>query len=133
MPITPDRKNLYPPPKEWRAIRERILARAGEKCEVCGVRNGALGWRHRDGRWQESEGCCDDAGPGFRPVKIVLTIHHRDGDPTNNADENLQALCQLHHNRADGPMRARHAARTRIAKKNAPYGGGLFGEKAPAP
>jgi hypothetical protein len=37
MPIRPEDKNRYP--KNWPEIRERIKARAGDKCEWCGVPN----------------------------------------------------------------------------------------------
>lgn len=35
MPIRPERKGLYPP--NWKEIRARILKRAGDCCEDCGV------------------------------------------------------------------------------------------------
>jgi len=38
MPIRPELRHLYRGPA-WRAIRDRILARAGHKCERCGVPN----------------------------------------------------------------------------------------------
>ena len=133
MPITPDRKHLYPPPKVWKAIRAKVLKRADDHCEQCGLDNGALGFRDRDGGWTEHCGCCDEPGPGERPVKIVLTIHHRDGDPQNSDMANLLALCQQCHNRADGPMRAKHAAQTRAKKKMKGYGGGLFENPADSP
>jgi 5-methylcytosine-specific restriction endonuclease McrA len=94
-----------------------VLERAGDKCEQCGLANHALGFRTRDGSFEECQGCCDDGPQGSRPVKIVLTVHHKDGDPRNNAMENLIALCQQCHNRADGPMRARHARQTLDRKR----------------
>ena len=42
-------KQLYHP--EWRSIRDRIIQRAGNKCEVCGVENGAIGARNKNGEW----------------------------------------------------------------------------------
>ena len=39
MPIKPENKARYP--KEWKAIRTRILARAGDCCEWCHVPNKA--------------------------------------------------------------------------------------------
>lgn len=142
MPITPARRALYPHPKDWALIRAAVLERARDKCEGCGVRNHALGWRHRDGRWQESQGCCEDDAPaGWRPIEIILTVHHQDGDPQNNdgwgdtgrvlplEESNLRAYCQQCHNRADGPLRSRHAAETRERKRMEPYRGGLFADR----
>lgn len=45
MPIRPEMRHLYPPPREWRAIRARILARAGDACEC----RGECGHEHDDG------------------------------------------------------------------------------------
>ena len=106
----------YPP--EWKAIRQRILERAGHRCERCGLPNHALGYRDRHGTfWTEAEiGETFDGDPlqPLRPVRIVLTIAHiHDPDPRNCAEGNLQALCQQCHNRLDAPMRAKNAAKTR--------------------
>lgn len=75
----------YPP--DWKQRRARILARAGNCCERCGVAN----YSNRAG------------------VKIVLTIAHLDHDETNwgVSDERLQALCQRCHIRYDAPEKAR--------------------------
>ena len=37
MPIKPENKGRYP--KDWKAIRERILERAEHACEKCGALN----------------------------------------------------------------------------------------------
>lgn len=51
---------------------------------------------------------------------VTLTVaHYPDPDPMNVADENLHALCNSCHNKADAPMRAMHAAETRRLKKAA--------------
>jgi len=119
-------------PAEWPAIRGRILARAANFCERCGIANGVYRatWDDQDGPgeshyryaekhfgawygWNEDD--ADDADLlSNKPARIVLTIAHiHDPDPMNCADDNLQALCQRCHNRLDAPMRARHAAETR--------------------
>lgn len=51
-------------------IRKYILDKAGYKCEICG--------------WGE-----------INPFSgtIPLEVHHKDGDYTNNAEDNLQVLC----------------------------------------
>ena len=113
MPIKPENKARYP--KDWKQIRERILLRASHKCEQCGVRNHALGYRDPDdGRFIE----CVSAGhaTGYRVFKIVLTIAHLDHIPENCADDNLSALCQLHHLRMDAYEHAKNARATREAR-----------------
>lgn len=85
MPIKPENRGRYP--KNWKEIREKILSRAENRCEFCGVENYAI----RGGK------------------KVVLTIAHLDHTPENCDESNLRALCQLCHNRYD----AKHRAETR--------------------
>lgn len=87
MPIRSENKNRYP--KNWREISARIRERAGDKCEQCGVPNGAT--VERNGKL----------------VLIVLTVAHLDHTPENCADDNLRAWCQRCHNAYDAPMRRR--------------------------
>jgi 5-methylcytosine-specific restriction endonuclease McrA len=118
VPIKPENKAKYP--KDWPAIRARILDRAKHKCEWCGVANYAIGQRDSKGSFREMGMMEAEAAhlDGERVVKIVLTIAHvHDPDPSNCADENLAALCQRCHNLHDGPMRRSNAAATRDAKK----------------
>ena len=37
MPIKPENKNRYP--ENWKEIRQRILKRANNRCEFCGIEN----------------------------------------------------------------------------------------------
>jgi hypothetical protein len=123
MPIRPENKSRYP--KDWKQVRERILARAENKCERCRVPNRASvargAGRHAgtymlyDGRTFNDEtgealgmsrGSEYDAGRG---VEIVLTIAHLDHTPENSEPTNLQALCQQCHLRHD----SKHHAETR--------------------
>lgn len=137
MPIRPENRARYP--KNWREIRARILERAGHRCELCGVKNYALGaWV--DGHWH---GAIPEErmlrlvyprpgetsavqrvvtgkvfGAVARIVRVVLTIAHWDNpDPADCRDENLKAACQRCHNLHDMPMRRRNAAKTRRAGK----------------
>lgn len=112
-------------PANWDDIRARILERDGHKCKVCGVPNYAIGARDRHGEWHnERDIHCLNSDVGYslfgdfpEMIKIVLTVaHYPDPDPMNCSDDNLQALCQLHHNQLDAPMRARNAANTRRRK-----------------
>lgn len=123
----------YPP--EWPAIRARILARAGDRCEWCGVRNGAVGARDRYGHWHDADAIeqmnstlgMELFGEFPDVVRIVLTVAHlgvpypdgRPGDKHDKRDvrdENLAALCQrchLSYDRADHLRRAAEARRRR--------------------
>lgn len=132
MPIKPENRGKYP--KDWPQIRARILERAGHKCERCNVPNKAIGYRLPDGYFRQLADCRANAGDevdaahfdGLKVVEIVLTIAHvNDPDPANCADDNLEALCQRCHNLLDAPMRAKNAAQTRRAKKDALYAGVL--------
>jgi 5-methylcytosine-specific restriction endonuclease McrA len=111
MPIKAENKALYPP--NWAAIRVAILARAGDRCESCGVPNKAFrlsGWD----QWTFDPFAADEWSDAGKVSKIVLTIAHiHDPNPANCAPDNLRALCQRCHNRLDAPMRARHARTTR--------------------
>ena len=99
MPIRPEMRDLYPPPKVWRALRATVLDLAGNACEgsplypACRARNGEP-----------------------HPVtgsRVVLTIAHMDHNPSNNDLSNLKAWCQRCHNAYDAPMRARGRAERR--------------------
>lgn len=98
MPINYDN---YPP--NWKTeIRPRILLRANNCCEECGIENGSVVhsfkengktvWRFlRYPEWVEL------GEP--KKVKVVLTIAHLDHDEENHdvKDERLKAMCQLCH------------------------------------
>lgn len=123
MPIRPENRARYP--KDWDAISRAIRTRAGNRCEACGVENGAYGGRLEDGTWAPAVpiALIDEATvwptPGFasfcqgpnrreilRIVRIVLTVAHLDHTPENCDPANLKALCQRCHNRYDAKMRA---------------------------
>lgn len=107
MPIKKELRHLYP--KNWKEIRERILARANNRCEFCGVENGTLVYK-------EDFVCKPGQIPGCYPV--VLTIAHLDHDPTHNDPENLRALCQTCHNRYDAKHRAANRSHTAALKRD---------------
>jgi hypothetical protein len=117
-------KSRYP--KNWKQIRARILERAGNCCEWCGVRNrsqvtrltgtrlwcyqGDEPWDAYKQQWYNERGeevetpehlCVSDSIDeddwNAHGTKIVLTIAHLDHVPENNDPENLRALCQLCH------------------------------------
>src|SRR5690606_27150128 len=70
----------YPP--NWKEIRKRILDRANNCCEFCGIPNYAI----------------KDNG-----TKVVLTIAHLDHDKSNHnvSDDRLKALCHGCHLKYD--------------------------------
>jgi hypothetical protein len=119
MPIKPENRAKYP--ANWPEIRERIRARSRNKCEWCGVKNHAIGYREDDGSfvviaYRGTVGDWQGHATGYKLIKIVLTVAHvHDHDPANCDDDNLAHLCQRCHNKHDAPMRAKNAAITRRA------------------
>lgn len=113
MPIKPENAKRYP--ADWKQIRERILERAGHRCEQCWVPNHAFGYR------EDGSGLfvrVDDRHHIFTPprarlFRIVLTIAHLDHTPENCADDNLRAWCQKCHLAYDHEHHQRNAYETR--------------------
>lgn len=135
MPIRPENRHRYP--RDWPAVRERILTRAGYRCEHpgCLARQYSIGlWWLRDGvhQWAEqyeppatyaeakqlrAEAFWEVQHVGGEPLTIiVLTVAHLDHQPENCADENLRALCQRHHLAHDHEHHRANAQATRRAK-----------------
>lgn len=137
MPIKPENMVKYPggsiKSPEWRAIRKRIGARSGWKCETCGaphmtiVARGTYNGRDAYMVIDTNEVYCAETGLKMaemrlsdfnarKVLKIILTVAHLDHDESSEDDENLKHLCQRHHLRLDAKHHARNAARTRRAK-----------------
>jgi hypothetical protein len=124
MPI--DYKQYHP---NWKAISLRIRKeRAGDKCEWCGVPNGSIGNRGKDGKWytgEEISNMNSDCGwalfghlaEPYRTFKIVLTVAHLDHDKANNEDSNLAALCQRCHLNYDRPRHVENRRRNAAKRK----------------
>lgn len=117
-------KSRYP--DDWPAIRAAILERAGNRCEWCGVANGAVGARDKDGAWHDEHyihNLKSDEGEFLFPdgcplsIRIVLTVAHLDHDTTHNDPANLAALCQKCHLTHDAKLHAVHARITRAGKR----------------
>lgn len=125
MPIRKELRRYYTGPI-WRAIRARILERAGNKCERCGAPNRVI--LARNGGWwfdaanriaRDERGCERCPAGNFLPnrfVHIVLTIAHLNHDPSDNRDENLAALCQWCHLSHDIRFHVTNRRRTLAAK-----------------
>jgi 5-methylcytosine-specific restriction endonuclease McrA len=131
MPIKPYNRARYP--SDWPAIRARILARAHDCCEQCGVLNRARiarGDGDDAGTYMTDDANVYDAATGQylgrrrmseytvrNMVDVVLTIGHLDHTPENCADDNLRALCQRCHLTYDAKHHASNASATRRARK----------------
>ncbi len=83
-------KDYHP---SWRQISLSVRKRAKWRCELCDAANKSLNWR--------------------TGKRVVLTVHHIDGDKKNNSPLNLIALCQRCHLRLD---LARHIAKRKLKK-----------------
>lgn len=66
MPIRAEQRALYPP--NWREISASIRKRAGNRCELCRLRNYSVGYRAKDGAFHSlaGSGPCDCAGEGLQ-------------------------------------------------------------------
>ena len=96
------RRWLYP--KDWEAISLRVRARSKGGCECtgeCGL--------HRGKRCAEHQGQSAKWARG----KIVLTVHHLDGNKAGRNTRHMKAMCQRCHLRADLPF---HAERRKLAE-----------------
>ena len=127
MPIKPENRDRYP--KDWPAIRARILARAGNACEKCKAPNRkriARGAGKDEGTYMldTADVFCADTGQHLgqcrhsdyelaRMVEVVLTIAHLDHVPENCADNNLRAWCQRCHLTYDAKHHAMNSNETR--------------------
>lgn len=119
MPIRPEEKARYP--SDWRAISKRIRERAGDRCEWsgCHAPNGVVVLRLKKDPETWTDNLAGERNPDpddWYPVKIVLTVAHKDHTPEHCEDDNLVALCQLHHLRLDKYHHASTARATREAR-----------------
>lgn len=140
MPIKPENRARYP--ADWPEIRERILRRAGYRCEHpgCMARQYSVGVWHRphdgdrpwtwfplfgqndnprtyqEARQMAAEIDHDRSEEGQKPIVIVLTIAHLNHQPEDCRPENLAAMCQRHHLAYDHDHHRANAQATRRAK-----------------
>jgi len=106
MPIKPENKIRYP--TNWKEISLQIRKNAGNRCEICGVRNYEIGYRNKNGKWNKIEQSIagdiqaeDAMMAGYKIIRIILTVMHLDHMPENCKPENLKATCQKCHNNYD--------------------------------
>jgi len=134
LPIKPELRKFYGP--EWKTVtRPRILARAKNCCELCGVPNykwvlRACGWWiERPELWFTKDVITGPWHPpslpvhvtthGFplmicREVMIVLTVMHLNHISGDDRDDNLKAACQWCHLNYD----LQHHAESRGMRKD---------------
>lgn len=151
MPIRLENRHRYP--KDWKQIRQRIMQRAQDRCECtgecgdehqkkryiyigpnggdvprCAAKHGTVIARLRSypAHYIEPDDAEEDVDYYLDPVRVVLTIAHRDHTPENNDDSNLAALCQRCHLRLD---RDHHAATARATRRSRKAAGDLFGAR----
>lgn len=124
---------LYP--ADWKEIRARIMRRADNKCERCGVANGTYVCRSVDGKcwfdpvedayfsYPSGERLPDwhEADLREKGTVIVCTTAHVDPatkhDKTDCRDEALQFLCQACHLAEDLQDHIANRRRSQMAKK----------------
>lgn len=104
-------------PADWEAISKAIRETAGQRCEFCGVANGAIGSRDSAGTFHPAINADGGLELWGKQIKIVLTVAHLDHDTTNNDRSNLRALCQRCHLVYDKDLHAKNAAATRARKQ----------------
>lgn len=115
-------------PKNWKEIRLKILVRAKNRCEICGVRNHALGARDKNGEWHDEDDIHSSNaqvgeelfGDFPNMIRIVLTVAHWDHDLSNNDPSNLKACCQKCHLDHDREQNTESARATRLQKRQQP-------------
>ena len=106
-------------PKDWPAISRRVREEAGQKCQRCGVANGAFVVRAGD-RVDVLDGRSAEiaAREGKKVTRIVLTVAHTGPNKHGKHDlSSLEALCQRCHLREDLDDHVRHAAETRRRRR----------------
>lgn len=104
-PIRPEMKKRYP--RDWK-LRSRFVReiRAKNRCEWCGVKNGAwLSARCCARPIFDGKNCCLTCGKKW-PRVVLTAAHIFDHRPEAASLLNLAALCQRCHNRHDAKMRA---------------------------
>jgi len=82
-------------PKEWKKISKAVIEKANNCCKLCPSANYKPHWKTGS--------------------KVVLTVHHIDGNINNNSKYNLIALCQRCHLILD--LELHIGKRTKINKK----------------
>ncbi len=93
-----NKKQLYP--NNWAdEIRPKILMRDKYKCQRCKVAHRDKGYYDILSRWVS----CDEfmlkyaQKVGFKVKEIILQVHHKNGNRSDNSESNLISLCPRCH------------------------------------
>lgn len=117
-------RNRHRYPGNWEDISRRIRRRDGYLCQLCGLPNGATGWRDGKGKFHLTR----RAPRGQRLIRIVVTAAHLGVDKPDGApgdkrdkldcrDENLTTLCRRCHLRYDTDERLASQALNRLRRQ----------------
>jgi len=100
-------------PANWLSeIRPRIMKRANDKCEICGLSHKQIVFAIKiyvNNKWRSiwfssiNDAKREDLYGNMKKVKVIITIAHLDHDASNInvPDERLKAMCQICHLRYD--------------------------------
>ena len=112
------------PPNWLKEIRPRIMERANNKCENCGLEHRQVVYAIKlkindNGKYKlktiwfrvKEDAEREDLLNNLKEVKVVLTIAHLDHDELNHniKDERLMAMCQICHLRYDAKEKYRRS------------------------
>jgi hypothetical protein len=108
-------------PDNWKWLSAQVRKRNGGRCELCNAPNGEIVLRPKKQYaldWEQPWYSQDNNMPPeyeecFTRTKIILTVHHIDGDKSNNSEQNLISLCQRDHLRLDIAKHMRNRKRSR--------------------
>lgn len=96
MPMKPTTRHARGTKTQWNKLRTQALHRDANQCTKCHAPNHQLISRSTTEPyfWISLRNKHQTPPPGWtQPTKVLLSIHHRNGDPTNNDLDNLTTLC----------------------------------------
>jgi hypothetical protein len=96
-------------PENWNQISTAVKEKSGWSCEFCGKPCRRPGEKvypflcRLDDSWiaQMVDGDIKEDDAELKPQRFTLTVAHLDQDPSNNAANNLKALCAPCHLKHD--------------------------------
>ncbi len=115
MPTRKEFRHFYET-EEWFTIREKVKERAGDRCERCNAKNGAVGYFTLLGRFTEISfhSRYQAEQQGYKVITIQCGCAHRNNVPGDDRLENLVWLCRGCHLKMD----KNHHRRSRQIRKD---------------